>query len=150
MIQIEFKAEDATRWMQQIGYDFENASFESVFKNLIPVLHEGFAENFANTSAPEGPWPPHAPATVRIHGPHPLLILSGTLLRSVTTTGSEGNVEQISGREMQVGTSMFYAAWQQHGTPKIPPRKFLWLNGQWVERVANEFAEGCIQVIFGA
>lgn len=150
MIPNEFPAIEAGKWMAEIGSRMENASFESAFTRLIPLLHSAFSDNFADTRSPDGPWPPHSPMTTKLHGPHPLLILSGDMRRSVTETGSTGNVEQIAARDMAVGTSLFYAGWQQHGTAKIPPRMFLWVNATWVGRLGDEFADSAIQIIFGA
>ena len=150
MIPREFPVEESARWMAELGNQLENGSFEPAFNRVMPLLHDAFADNFANTKAPSGTWPPHSPVTVKIHGPHPLLILSGALLRSVTESGSDGNVEFVSAREMAVGTSLFYAGWQQHGTTKIPPRMFLWVNAEWVGRIGDEFQAAATEIIFGA
>ncbi len=105
-------------------------------------------------------WAPNVTGT-------PLLHQTGRLLSSLTV-GAPGNIAQLDGDSIIVGTNVRYAAWLQGGTgiygpsgkkivPKekkalafalgvfhsvkgTPPRKYLFIDGQVAERVSNVFA----------
>ena len=149
MIPKEFPAEEAEYWLDELAQGMESGSFAEAFTRIVPNLQNAFGDNFERAEGPSGDWAPHAPYTIAKYGPHPLLILSGDLLRSVTETGEKGSVQQIGEREMALGTSLFYAGWQQRGTSKIPPRPFLWLDDSWSSEIVDEFATGVVLVLFG-
>ena len=149
MIPKEFPAEEAEYWMDELIQEMEGGSFAPAFSRIVPNLQYAFGDNFDRAEGPMGAWAPHSPVTIAIHGPHPLLILTGDLLRSVTETGATGSVQQISDREMTLGTSLFYAGWQQRGTDKIPARPFLWVDYSWLGEIGDEFATGVSQILFG-
>jgi phage gpG-like protein len=68
--------------------------------------------------------------------------------RSVTQSGSDGRIEEIMRTEAKIGTSLFYAPYQQFGTRKIPARPFLWLEGSYVERLTNQLADAMMARVF--
>jgi phage gpG-like protein len=107
-------------------------------------------------------WPPNKTHT-------PLLHRTGRLLSSLTV-GASDNVVEINGNSIVVGTNVRYAVWLQDGTRGsirarkqnqiasrlggagflshsgaersggLPPRRFLFIDGQVAERVSNIFA----------
>ena len=128
----------------------EQQSFQPALDACVPVCNEGFKKNFDKTQGPPGVWAPHSPYTIQKYGPHPLLILSGAMLASVTQSGAESRIESVGARDAEIGTSLFYAGYQQFGTDKIPARRFLWLDAESVDSVVDAFAGSAFQIIFGA
>jgi hypothetical protein len=147
MIPREFMASDALDVMTSFADDFESVSVRDAFEAIKPDVREAFASNFANTRAPYGTWPPHSPYTVARYGPHPLLILSGAMLASVTTSGASESIEETGDRYMVLGTGFFYAPYQQFGTRKIPPRPFLWLTGDAADQISEKFLDACWTIL---
>lgn len=138
--------------MQATASQLESFDFSPVFSSMLETFHRGIESNFDNIRGPGYTWPPHSPVTIAKHGPHPLLILTGAMKRSVTQTGSEGRIEEIMRDEMTIGTSLFYAPYQQFGTtgpPRIPVRRFLWLQGSYVDQLAEIFADQMMERLFG-
>jgi phage gpG-like protein len=148
MIPKEFLASDAIMVLGAFASELENVSLQEVFRKTTDSLHEGFQANFTNTRGPKGTWPPHSPVTVAIYGPHPLLILTGAMLASVTQTGAPGSIENYRPREMEIGTSIWYSGFQQFGTLKIPARPFLWLDSTPMEKVTSAFVNALIEFLF--
>ncbi len=138
--------------LDELMAQLQSFDFAPVWTALLEPVHEGFASNFDQTRAPYGTWPPHSPMTIALHGPHPLLILTGAMKRSVTQSGSEGRIEDIMRNEAIIGTSLFYAPYQQFGTSgphPIPARPFLWLEGSYVDQVHERFADEVASRLFG-
>ena len=145
-----FLAIEAEYWLSAFGADMENASFEPAFRACVPELMTAFGDNFEQAHGPDGAWAPHAPYTIKLYGVHPLLILSGELVRSVTGEKNPGGVLYAESREMTIGTTIFYAAWQNYGTTKIPARPFMWLDEQNTDIVASKFLDGVYVILLGA
>ena len=136
---------------QTIGR-LQSFDFAPVFESVLDILHEGFASNFDQTRAPYGQWPPHSPMTIALHGVHPLLILTGAMKAAVTQSGSSDRIEEITQTEAIIGTSLFYAPYQQYGTsgPRpIPARPFLWLEGDYVDQLHERFADEVASRLLG-
>lgn len=138
--------------LRATAQQLQSFDFAPVFSEMLETFHRGIESNFDNTRGPGYTWAPHSPVTIALHGPHPLLILTGAMKRSVTQTGAEGRIEDIMQNEMTIGTSLFYAPFQQFGTtgpPRIPARRFLWLQGSYVDELAEIFADQVAQRLFG-
>ena len=136
---------------QTIGR-LQSFDFAPVFESVLDILHEGFASNFDQTRAPYGQWPPHSPLTIIKYGPHPLLILTGAMKAAVTQSGSSDRIEEITQSEAIIGTSLFYAPYQQYGTGgpnPIPARPFLWLEGDYVDQLHETFADEVASRLLG-
>lgn len=128
---------------QTIGR-LQSFEFAPVFESVLDILHEGFSSNFDQTRAPYGQWPTHSPMTIALHGVHPLLILTGAMKAAVTQSGAASRIEEITQTEAIIGTSLFYASYQQYGTNgpnPIPARPFLWLEGDYVDQLHERFAD---------
>jgi phage gpG-like protein len=139
-ISIELLVDDVQQTIGQL----QSFDFKPVFQSVLDVLHSGFESNFDQTRAPYGTWPPHSPKTIALYGPHPLLILTGAMKASVTQSGSSDRIEEITQTEAIIGTSLFYAPYQQYGTSgpnPIPARPFLWLEGDYVDQLHERFAD---------
>lgn len=98
-----------------------------VLDDCAEELRQGFDDNFSRGGNSEGPWPPHSPVTVAIHGPHPLLILSGAMRAATTEQGAPGAIEQIGPRGLDMSIDLQqipYARAQNLGHNRIPQREF--------------------------
>jgi phage gpG-like protein len=138
--------------LQATTSQLDSFDFAPVFSAMLETFHRGIESNFDNIRGPGYTWPPHSPVTIAKHGPHPLLILTGAMKRSVTQSGAEGRIEEIMRNEATIGTSLFYAPYQQFGTtgpPKIPARRFLWLQSSFVDQLAEIFADQMTERLFG-
>jgi len=100
------------------------------------LIRRDTARSFAGFTSPAGEaWPPHAPATVKKMGEHPLEYVTGAL--NVAATGGEGSVTIIEPRSVAAGLnldagppSLKGARAQNFGYPAghLPERRFLGLS----------------------
>ncbi len=133
-------------YLNGIVYFFANDSFSDGLNACKKAIGENFIEIFANRQGLSGnAWPAHAPATVQRYGVHPLLILTGTMYTSVTTSGSTGHYEMVGNREMEWGTTQFYAGWNNDGTSRIPAREFMY----WTENGADGVVDALASYVGG-
>ena len=106
---------------------------------IAQIIYDGINLNFAlEQDAWGNTWAPHAPLTIKLYGPHPILILSSTMVHAATTTGAPGNVVIVEDRTFIVGVDLPYAATQQFGDPSrnIPARPFEDASEETIERLA--------------
>lgn len=116
-----------------------------------PLIIEGVIDNFENAATAAGvPWPPHAPATVKRYGPHPLLILSGAM-REAATGGGTGHVREIVDDDtLELGVDISeipYAAVHQYGYPEgnIPQREYLAMSTGTIDACATVAADHSVR-----
>lgn len=100
-------------------------------REQIPLIVSDVQQNFDTAETAGGQaWKPHAPATVRRHGPHPLLILSGTLKGAALGTNGyhvERTIESPNEAALQYGISgLPYAGVHQDGSEVLPEREHLY------------------------
>lgn len=75
-----------------------------------------------------GAWPPLSPATVAMKGHDTILRDSDALLRSLTVRGAEGNLFEVDGDTLHIGTSLtsedgaYYPGFLKTGTRRMPAR----------------------------
>ena len=101
------------------------ASYEEPLAECKDELRNNFVEIFANQKSSEGDqWPAHSPVTIKLHGDHPLLILSGDLYQELTGDSV------MSERRVTAGTDLEYAEWNNDGVPdnNLPQREFMYLT----------------------
>lgn len=94
-------------------------------------------------------WPPHAPLTVKLHGPHPLLILSGKM--HAAALGGSGATEGNSGDELQLGIDAeaipYAAVHQTGGGNNIPQREFFYVTEQALDACAEIVADHAVSLL---
>ena len=113
--------------------------FTAALESCREPVAAGFIEIFASKEDATGAtWQPHAPATVALYGPHPLLRLSDAMYESMIGQ-SEHHVESITDRELQWGTSVEYAFAQNFGWRHIPARQFAYFT--------EDAISGCMEII---
>jgi hypothetical protein len=125
--------EDLPAIMGRVKDAIAKSDLSPAWAEIMPIARAGFASNFADGGSHLGPWPPHAPATVRRYGPHPLLILSGKLYQAATSSGGAGHVEILDVREAAIAIDLAavpYARAQNEGYPpgNLPARPYFVLG----------------------
>jgi len=117
---------------------------------ITEAMYEGIQKNYDSASTAWGqPWAPHAPYTVRMYGPHPLLILTGRMLAASTSSGVQGNYLSVSDRSIVIGVDLPYAANQQFGTDIIPARPFFDLPENTIRQVEDIAADYLVHELIG-
>jgi hypothetical protein len=102
-------------------------------------------------------WAPLRPATVRDRirkgygGAHPIMWRTGLLLRSLSGKNQAGNVFIVTPRSLTLGSDVFYAGYQQFGTPHMVARPLIpvdpesgeghlsWKQRQHIVRRLNDY-----------
>lgn len=127
--------EDLPAHLEELNARLALSSLAEPLEECGQVIRGAFEENIFNTEGPDGnPWPPHAPSTVARYGPHPLLILSGRMLESLTRKDAQGNVTIVEDREAEFGTDVtsqdgfFYPGIHDAGGSRIPQREFIYAS----------------------
>lgn len=135
----EMEVDEFADFVRGVADRINNDPFTDALESCTDAVSGGFSQIFLEAESAAGEkWPPHAPATVAKHGPHPLLILSGIMLESVRQEGAVHNVKVVSERELSWGTSVEYAMAQNFGYEQnnLPAREFMY----WTD----EMADGCM------
>lgn len=134
--------------LDDVSEHCESGSFEDPLREVLPVLSQGFEQNFMRAEGPDGaPWKPRKDML-----PHPLLILSGALIESVRDTGGQGNIHEVSARDIAAGvdTSVIeYAGVHQFGSEHIPARPYLYASATTLDAMADVFADAALEMLFG-
>ena len=138
--------------LDEISRRLESASLESVLRDdVLPVIADGFQNNFAAASGPFSSWPPRKDSK-----PHPLLNETGALL-SATQPGQKGNVTNIGPRDLETGVDKSVrdggipgAAVHNFGYPprNIPQREYLYASSDTLDLACDKLADGAVSVIF--
>lgn len=151
MLPSNFDARDAVEVMGAFIDNLETCDLRPAFEAIVDDFGTAINENFEETKGPNGLiWAPHAPLTIQLYGVHPLLKLFNVMHPAVTRRFTEGRIEEIDLRKMTIGTDLWYAARQQYGQdygPRIPARPFLWLPGEWIERLAVKFSREVFDIV---
>lgn len=105
-----------------------------VSADAAPVVTDLIAQQFTDGVDPYGePWEPHAEATVKRWGEHPILDLSGRM-KSVS-------VAPLSGAGIGVSLGADYSRFHQTGTKTMPARRILpdnrGLPATWVQALSH-------------
>ena len=149
----EVSAENIGADLLAMARRLQSESLEVPLRSMVPTLAEGFAGNFARAAGPDGAWPPRK----EIGDGHPLMIdpMDEYDLLGATQPGGPGNVLEVGPRVLQIGVSKDGghpgAAVHNFGFPdrNIPQREYLYATGETLDRMAESFADGVYQVIFG-
>lgn len=149
----EVSSENLGMDLREMARRLQSESLEGPLRGIIPTLADGFAGNFARFAGPDGAWP----SRKEIGDDHPLMIdpKDDYDLLGATQPGGPGNVLDVGPRELQIGVSKDSghpgAAVHNFGYParNIPQREYLYATGETLDRMAESFADGVYQVIFG-
>lgn len=137
-------AENASQEFESLADAFENAPLNETMREVKQIGQQSVRDQFTSSSTPEGAnWPPR-----KVEGDgHPLLIDTGDLMQSAVGSGA-GRIEAIEGREFKIGTSVRYAKFHQHGTKKMPARKFMGMSERRLLEADEAIADGVMAEVF--
>lgn len=99
------------------------------FRKIRDRFYEGEEQQFGTEGSwGSGGWPPlstrYAAGKARQHPGKPIMEITGKLKRSLTQSGAEGNIENISRDTLSLGTSIAYAIYHQSTEPRTTlPRR---------------------------
>ena len=107
-------------------------------------------ENFNRAEDSSGtPWKEHAPMTIALHGPHPLLILTGAM--KTAAMGGRGSSFSIKAGPrkttcvVSISKNAIPYAWKhQHGAGRIPRRQFFYMPKTARPRLVANFRKRVI------
>ena len=111
---------------------------------------EQVSQNFQRQVSGDGsPWPPHAPLTIKLYGPHPLLKLTTAMYAAATDPDDPGGKLLLEDRQITFGidgTEIPYAKVQNEGGVgdegnRIPQREFFYLTSDGEQEVHDIFAQ---------
>lgn len=139
--------------LEQSAQQLENLPIARDLQDQITdLIYAGIQRNYDDQRAANGSaWAPHAPMTVRMYGPHPILILSGAMQEASTKTGVEGNYLDVDDRSIVTGVNLPYAATHQFGDldRNIPARPFYDLPESYITEIENLAVHYFTQEVFG-
>ena len=149
--------EDLEAELGDMARQFESASLEEPLReSVLPIIREGFAENFTAAVGSEGgAWPARKPPRYGKDDGHPLL--QDTLALFEATQGGAGGVAEVAGRDLSVGVDTGVkqggipgAAVHNFGYGPIPQREFLYASDDTLDRASAALAEGAFTVLFAS
>lgn len=147
MIQFEDLASEVSGIVDRL----ERASFRDALVEAGKAFGEEVAGNFERNEDSEGqPWAPHAPLTVKLYGPHPLLRLTWAMHAAAIDLNNEAAKYLLEDRVITIGidgNELPYAAVHDQGGGRIPKREFFYLNEQSQDRVGEVLEEECFKVV---
>ena len=140
--------------LQKMVTELVSAPMPNTLEKCRDMVARGIDHNFLmEQNYSGGQWPPHAPKTVAMYGPHPLLILSGAMFESVTMVGAPFNVYEPmgNGRGFAWGTNIIYAATHQYGddSRNIPEREFVYIDYETEFQIGELIEEDGIMELIG-
>lgn len=119
---------------------------------ITDLIYASVQRNYDESASADGAaWAPHAPMTIRMYGPHPILILSGAMEAASTMSGIGGNYLEVSDRSITTGVTLPYAATHQYGdaSRNIPARPFYDLRESYIHEIENLAANYLTQEAIG-
>jgi hypothetical protein len=144
-------AEDFVTMLENAELRLAGASFRDALEDAGRAVNKAVEGNFDRQESSDGvPWAPHAPLTIALHGPHPLLRLTYDMFHAATNLDDPNAKKLVSDREIVFGVdgdAIPYARKQQSGAGRIPAREFFYLNEADSGAVTERFAAGAEQVI---
>lgn len=150
-------AKDFARTVTSLATVLANAPAGDLMRELLYMTHEAQAANFTMAQSGAGEqWPLR-----KYHGHpikdkgrsgypgHPLLIDTGDLYLSVTSTSGPDHVGEILDRAFTSGTDLPYAGFMEFGTDKIPARPFIGIGEEPVAAMADKVSEFGWSILMG-
>jgi len=139
----------ATITIELVGLDKSLAGFQRLEATRFKPLMERFGQEFYSQEQSlfdRAPWTPLKPETeVRkakmYGGPSRILIATGTLFRSLTKQGAEGNVHRVSDDGAEFGSAVSYGIFHvDTRNPIAEPdeEKYTTIAGEYVAEMVKE------------
>ena len=132
-------------YLENMSDKMARGPYSPALGTCVELAHKHMEKGFATGTDPTGRrWAKHAPFTVRMHGPHPILILTG-VMRASTIGKAPNHIERIEQFEAVTGTSDEKAYIHQYGTDTIPQREFVGVDETVVDAMAEAVADFIIE-----
>lgn len=136
--------------------DYPFAHQPDAVRSCADMVFESVSNNFSRAEDAQGtPWPAHSPLTIALHGPHPLLTLTGKM--KAMASGGAGSMRSKEFSKTQTVMRLKLSGakgqyWQKHqfgsnGKPRIPRRQFFYLHKSDRPQVVAKTRETIIQKI---
>lgn len=115
------------------------ADMSPAWREVGEKLQYDFAKNFEGEGGQFGGWSKWAPlaeSTVAERrrlgygAAHPILQRTGALYESVVVEGAPDNVFQVKPNGLQLGSTLYYAAFHEYGTVRMPRRAVVGLSAE--------------------
>lgn len=132
--------------LQDFGRDLVNEGYEETLPLCGEALRNNFVEIFASQTSSDGEaWREHSEYTTALHGPHPLLILSGDLYEQLTSDALLGE------RRVTAETNLEYADWNNKGIPSqnLPKREFMYLTEETMDACVDHVGDHVFEIMPG-
>ncbi len=134
-------------YLENVRERIERGPYTKPLQEAIELAHRRMEKTFTQATSPGGkPWPPHAETTVRLYGPHPLLILSGAMKAS-TVVGGPDHIERVEPFTAYTGTKDRKAIFHQQGTKRMPQREFHGVDDETADKMAEALADFLTEMI---
>lgn len=105
---------------------------------LVDMLIEVERQRFAGRNVR---WKRLAPATIRQHGAHPRLVLTGALMRSLTIRGARNMLVEVTPTGIRFGTRIYYARFLKAGSGGRPKRNPVGITKPQKKTLVNELRD---------
>lgn len=142
--------EDFLTLLSKVPAKLERVALPDPLKQASYEVGEQVGQNFQRQVGPDGSaWKPHAPLTIKLHGPHPLLKLTGAMYAAATDPDDPNGKLIVEDRQLTMGidgTEIPYAKVQNEGGigdsgNHIPQREFFYLTTEGADQVEDTFAD---------
>ena len=118
--------------------------FSAVYKEIAKSFYQFQERQFRSGGAEIGGWKPLAKSTLRqkfrLGYPPDILVRTGRLMRSLASKTTD-TIEEITSRDLRIGTGIPYAIYHQKGTKKMPARPLIALTQKLLDKWTGLFAE---------
>jgi hypothetical protein len=143
--------EEFVRMLENLHGRLAAASYRDALDAGARQVGEIVGDNMLRAEDSSGtPWPPHAPLTVQLHGPHPLLRLTWTMYAAATNPDDPNASRTLADREVLFGidgTAIPYAATHQRGEGRVPQREFFYVRNTDEPRVEVAMIESITEIV---
>ena len=118
---------------QRIVRRFERVALNSAdlslgFRRAFSVLESRAEQQFDSEGAQTGGWPPLAPSTLARKTTGQMLVETGRLRDSLTSSSSGDAIREVGAVEAAYGTRTPYAHFHHQGTSRMPRRPLLFAD----------------------
>lgn len=151
-MEVELSMQQFKTMVLALPENLKSGDFTPALEACIPIVAESVGDNFARQATAAGKaWPPRKDKKPK----HPLLILSGKLIRAAVGEGGSatGHIQEVSSHELNFGVSVAevpYAATHQYGdhSRNIAQREYLAISKEAEERCHEIVEERVYEILF--
>jgi phage gpG-like protein len=132
-----------------VEQQFEALAFNELLTNELTRLEGVHADYFHRFAGPDGEqWKPNAPSTVKRKGHNIILQDTTRLVQSLVSRTSDSVRDVFSERMnhgLTYGTGVEYARYHMTGTKRMPARRHVGLNEEYLNGATERVADNAIK-----